>query len=481
MIRHLLLTDVGPVRSAEFAFGSRLNLLTGDNGLGKTFVLDAVWAVLTGTWAGRQALPYRGAQQEREQRRRSLSPNGLAARDGAAANGPEFGHGTMGTGRDDLDPRVVADLSTDVGDGTLELRLGGAWQWSDQRWTWTAESPGTAGPSEQVPEAGRPLVIYARTDGSFALFDGAFNSSGHQREVVQAEFKEGSFSFSPQDIWDGKSVADALRPGERLTSIPGLISDWVRWQRTADSQEFAALTGVLSRLSAPGESLVPGDPVRVDLRDRRDIPTLTTTYGTVPVTLASSAIQRVLSLAYLLVWAWNEHCGASAVTRRRPTRDIVVLVDEPELHQHPAWQRTFLPALLDAVRHVASGAAVQIIAATHSPLVLASMEPLFDRESDKLFTFDLDAATRRVVATELPWRRRGDVSSWLCSEVFDLESSRSLDAERALKRALAALGSPGTSDAEAAEIHAALHAALGETDPFWARWLDYAESKGIGL
>ena len=59
MIRHLTLKDVGPARDLKFAFSPRLNVLTGDNGLGKTFVLDVLWWVLTTTWAGEKAFPWR--------------------------------------------------------------------------------------------------------------------------------------------------------------------------------------------------------------------------------------------------------------------------------------------------------------------------------------------------------------------------------------------------------------------------------------
>ena len=37
-------------------FTSRLNLLTGDNGLGKTFILDVAWWVQARKWADLQAL-----------------------------------------------------------------------------------------------------------------------------------------------------------------------------------------------------------------------------------------------------------------------------------------------------------------------------------------------------------------------------------------------------------------------------------------
>lgn len=38
----------------------RLNLITGDNGLGKSFLLDVAWRALTRTWAGLVAQPLNG-------------------------------------------------------------------------------------------------------------------------------------------------------------------------------------------------------------------------------------------------------------------------------------------------------------------------------------------------------------------------------------------------------------------------------------
>jgi predicted ATPase len=53
---------------------------------------------------------------------------------------------------------------------------------------------------------------------------------------------------------------------------------------------------------------------------------------------------------------------------RKATEDYILLIDEPELHLHPAWHRVILKAL----REVVSGA--QIIVATHSPQIIGSTE-----------------------------------------------------------------------------------------------------------
>ena len=58
MLRSLHLKGVGPVADLEATFGDRLNVLTGDNGLGKSFLLDICFWTLTGSWpGGRIALP----------------------------------------------------------------------------------------------------------------------------------------------------------------------------------------------------------------------------------------------------------------------------------------------------------------------------------------------------------------------------------------------------------------------------------------
>ena len=51
MLKSLTLTNVGPTEGKEpVRFAPRLNLITGDNGLGKSFLLDIAWWALTRKW-----------------------------------------------------------------------------------------------------------------------------------------------------------------------------------------------------------------------------------------------------------------------------------------------------------------------------------------------------------------------------------------------------------------------------------------------
>jgi AAA15 family ATPase/GTPase len=147
-------------------------------------------------------------------------------------------------------------------------------------------------------------------------------------------------------------------------------------------------------------------------------------------------MRRVLSLAYMLVWAWEEHKQAASTQKENPTDKIVLLFDEVEAHLHPKWQRVFLPALLSVVDSLLhkdvslsdkdKTKTVQIIATTHAPLVLASVEKEWDDTRDELFDFDLLQEKNqkpKVVFQSRLFVKRGSVQNWLVSESFNLRTA----------------------------------------------------------
>ena len=50
MLKRLELENVGPAPRMALDLAPRLNLVTGDNGLGKSFLLDVAWWALTRKW-----------------------------------------------------------------------------------------------------------------------------------------------------------------------------------------------------------------------------------------------------------------------------------------------------------------------------------------------------------------------------------------------------------------------------------------------
>lgn len=424
MLESLKLKNVGPAPEMVLEFSERLNLFTGDNGLGKSFLLDVAWWALTRRW------PH------------DLNPrltSGYAARP--------------------TDPKSAAVIEFKVRGKAKSVAYRSDYSARDESWVGTAGRPWNPG-----------LVLYAHADGGFAVWDPARNYWKTKGDVDVQERLPG-FVFSPQDVWDGLVVDADRRP---TTVCNGLLADWASWIRErGDTAE--RMKNVLDRLSPKGERIEVGPLLRLSVNDARDIPSIRTPYvESVPILHASSGIRRVVGLAYMLLWSWNEHIRASELLGDKPTQRVVILFDELESHLHPRWQRTILRSLIHVAESLHEEAEVQLIAATHSPLVLASAEPLFDAKTDSWF--DLDLEWKNVVLRKRPFVRRGEVSNWLTSEAFDLKSARSLEAEGAIEKAMAILRETSPSQKAIAEASAQLRdARLPDIDPFWVRWGKFVE------
>jgi hypothetical protein len=50
LLHHLQLRNTGPAPALQLQLAPRLNLITGDNSLGKSFLLDVAWYCLTRRW-----------------------------------------------------------------------------------------------------------------------------------------------------------------------------------------------------------------------------------------------------------------------------------------------------------------------------------------------------------------------------------------------------------------------------------------------
>jgi len=303
------------------------------------------------------------------------------------------------------------------------------------------------------------LTLYARVDGGFTVWDPIRNAvpSGNGRTDVLSTYR-----FTPENLWHGLEE-------HGITWCNGLVRDWVDWQYRRTGL-FDSLKEVLAGLSLPDEPLRPGSPVRVSIHQALDIPTLELSYGTVPVLYASAAVRRLLGLAYLLVWSWNEHREAARLAGQPVADRVLLLIDEVESHLHPKWQRLFLPALLRVIQRLTGEVRVQVVASTHAPLVMASLERHFDTERDKVFHFGLEKG--RIVLEEQPWAMQGDAVNWLVSETFGLNQARSQEAEQAIEAAEAYMRHEPVPGYESPEkINQKLQEVLPGHDPFWPRWL----------
>ena len=178
--------------------------------------------------------------------------------------------------------------------------------------------------------------------------------------------------------------------------------------------------------------------------------------------------------------------------QQAPSNQVIMLVDEVETHLHPRWQRTVLPSLLAAIQgwramdyplfaglpewREKNRLEVQLIVATHSPLVLTSIEPIFDPDTDALWKLDL--VDGRVQIERDVWRKRGDALMWLESDVFDETAPYSREAVAAMKEAAALMATEDASEEHADQVREQLRAVLADIDPFWLNWRSWRRSRG---
>lgn len=432
MLESLELENVGPAPEMTLDLKPRMNLITGDNGLGKSFLLDVAWWALTRKWP------------------RDLNPrltSGYPARptDNSRPAKLRFG------------------LTTDAGNSrSFESR----YSIQDQVWTGQPGRPWSPG-----------LVIHAHADGGFSVWDPARNY-WRKRGNIDVQDRLPGYVFSPQDVWTG-----LVAPVEgRSTKVcKGLLDDWSSWirERGVNARRMADVVGALA---VQGEPWDVGPILRLSVDDAQDIPSIKTEYSdAVPIVHASSAVRRIAGLAYMLVWSWSEHVRAAEQLNLKVAGQVILLFDEIDAHLHPRWQRTIVPAILGVMDSLTdSDTSVQLVAATHSPLVLASVEPHFDEDCDRLFHLDLRAG--RVQLDVVPWSAQGDALNWLVSDVFGLRQARSVEAERAIEAAQAyMLGDTHKCPEnlrDADRIDEELRRVLAGLDPFWPRWVVWTERQG---
>jgi hypothetical protein len=432
MLHSLHLENVGPAPEMKMEFAPRLNLITGDNGLGKSFLLDVAWWALTRKW-----------------------PHDLNA------------SLTSGYAARPTDVLQKASIALEVESKTGMVGYESPYVPEEQSWLGKPGRPWNSG-----------LVIYALADGGFAVWDPARNY-WKRKGNIDIQDRVPAYVFSSREVWDGLRMS--INEKDTLVSN-GLLADWASWirERGPDARRMEAVLALLTPTLAGGEIKVGSGFARLSVNDARDIPTVRMGYDQdVPILYASLGVRRIAGLAYMLSWAWREHVIAAKLLGQQPSSRVVLLFDEIEAHLHPRWQRAIVPALLQVMQTLTgdASATVQLIAATHSPLVLASVEPWFDSASDKLLTLDL--VDGKVSLREQGWAKQGDVINWLVSDSFGLAQARSIEAERAIEAAEAWMrgdrailpGQLTTKDA----IDAELKRVLPGHDPFWPRWIVSAD------
>src|SRR5712691_9735313 len=163
MLSRLKLQAVGPASRMDFSFAPRLTLFTGDNGLGKTFVLDIAWWALTRTWTDLPAWPHHG---------QGVTP-------------------------------IIHYESP--------LSFTSHYDYTKQLWETSSPSPSLSRPQ---------VVLYVRVDGGFSVWDSARNGLRLSAAKIDEAVRPVGYHFDPKALWNG-----LMEGGKVLCN--GLIRDWI--------------------------------------------------------------------------------------------------------------------------------------------------------------------------------------------------------------------------------------------------------------
>lgn len=459
-VERLRLVNVGPAPEMAMELASRFNIVTGDNGLGKSFLLDVIWWVLTRTW-------------------------------------PQQVNSGMGAGymAEPRDPTGAASITAWVREPARGSAFEVTYTFAPPEETWVpGPSRGTL--EVQPDQAFEPyqvdfmkpfatsLVVYAHADGSFSSWDPLRHGSPRSDDRPK---RRPALVLTPDEVYNGASVEER---GKKVHLCNGLIRDWVNWSAARD-RDHERMMAVLNAVAADAflGPLELGEPTRLSLTDSRDIPTILTRYaGPVPILHASAGVRRVASLAYMLALTWREHRVAARRLGRDTCEGIVLLVDEIESHLHPRWQRLILHSLQAAVETTPDPDLrldTQVIVTTHSPLVMSSAEGFFDETRDRWFDLafaegpDSDGLAHFVELRSPPFERLGTVGHWLEREdAFGLPTDRGNTRAEALILKARKLLDGGAAAPELEDVESLsddLAEELEVNDPFLARWGYFVE------
>ena len=321
MISSLRITDLGPIASAEYTFDPRLTLLTGDSFSGKTFVLNALFFGLTGSFPC-DRIPLLTA--------------------GVLPIQPEGG----------VEAVVRTEFGTADGNISIERTFGGR-----------------LCVAEPLHQEAASLVILARADGSVLIAD----PCGENGDDLNPRLGFRFLTF--EELVDGKLVGTSCSPH-------GLVNEFVLWSMLRPDLFRASEDLVRDLFPADCPTVFGGilDGTRESVRrlptvrrritghDGRQIET------EVPMTVLPLGRQRWLALAYAIVLCADRHRRAAARFGIDPLPRLTLLIDEPEAHCSARDAAGILPALRTALDRFETYPEIQVVAASSSESVLAGLE-----------------------------------------------------------------------------------------------------------
>ncbi|MEM9463020.1 MAG: AAA family ATPase [Myxococcota bacterium] len=343
----------------ELELHPRFTLLIGGNGSGKTNALEGL-AVGLGEWI-RSGIE-RATRENRRVEQHDIRLERI-----------EY-EGALG-----LEPRIP-----------MHIRIAG--QFGPDPISWSVSVRGDEAASEDIPERGERTVVPSTYAGSHLATVLLTHPDGRPEEGHLDDYPLVAY-YGTERLWserdefgDTPPVREESHLGSRrrgyhsalASKVSGeLFPSWMAWRTQVELQRLASLVKA-NRVpqSVPRDPLLEAvetaivgciegarrfffdvsyQELRLELADGQLI----------PFSRLSDGYRNLIAMVADIAWRaaqLNPHHGANAA--REATG--VVLIDELELHLHPAWQRRVIDDLLAAFPKL------QFVATTHSPQIIAS-------------------------------------------------------------------------------------------------------------
>ncbi len=321
-VKSLQLANVRGIEAAEFRFRPGFNLIVGENGIGKTTVLDALRFCLTAFVRSANGIDIRGAFAAEDVR---VGADALTVGCVGSIGMAEHRYVIHRPHESVVSREGKAGMPREHVIRTPAKR----------HFLGPAPTPATG----REPE-GRPLAVLYSTKRAVTSYSTRSPAAGS----VEAAF--------------AAALADAAL---RL----GVFADWMRAQE-ALAREWPPAGRVLEGLEKAIARFLPGYArLRVDPGKRMGL-VIDRDGSTVSVHQLSDGERGVLCLALDL----TRRLVQANPELENPVEkaEAVVLIDELELHLHPRWQRRI------AARLTKTFPSCQFIATTHSPQVIGEVQ-----------------------------------------------------------------------------------------------------------
>lgn len=347
-INHLVLKNFRCYEEMEFVFSPKFNLIVGENGAGKTALLNAL-AVAMGSWL----LGIRGYDsrniQDNDIRRISLFV------EKRFLTSPQFPVSVSATGTIE-GKAIVWERSLDGPGGRTTQRK-------------AAKMKAVAEKFASKVMKGEEVVLPVI---SFYGVGRLFNEPRDTRSLLE---KYKIRNAAPQDFAAEKDeVNDVEYFSQRLTGYHYSVDDrcsprdllrWMRHERRIEIDEEEQSSSFRMVLLAIQSCLSEGEKIRYSIRHGSLMVTMQDG-KIVPFKYLSDGYKNIISLVGDLAYKisqLNPHLGDKALEKTPG----IVLIDELDVHLHPKWQRRVVADLRRTFPEI------QFIAATHSPQIIGEV------------------------------------------------------------------------------------------------------------